>query len=172
MAFINYAHIDSLLCCSKVIPQSEEVSCMTMSQLDWEKGIFCSLFSYFDYSARGLIVLAKPQITNKTPANHYSSDFCQSSLFPVFPFSWTPAVSAPASPPGHLPLLLSLVKNGILHVQWTVATQELLLAEAIPAGFHLSTSESSTVEMHLGNVLNGRIWRHRGGRGCKIRRIS
>lgn len=75
-------------------------------------------------------------------------------------------MSTPATPWGIFflfLLLISLVRNGLLHVQRTVATQELLLAEAIPPGFHLNVSESLTVEVHLGNVLSGHIWRPRGG---------
>lgn len=57
-------------------------------------------------------------------------------------------MSTPASPWGiflFFFLLLSLVKNGLLHAQRMVATQELLLAEAIPPGFHLSAGESLAV---------------------------
>lgn len=56
----------------------------------------------------------------------------------------------------HLPTPFSCEKRAL--AQRRVATQELLLAEAIPAGFNLSAGESSTVEVHLGNVLNRRIW--------------
>lgn len=51
----------------------------------------------------------------------------------------------------------------MLREERTVATQELLLAEPIPPGFHLSASESLTLEVNLVHVLNGRMWRPRGG---------
>lgn len=64
--------------------------------------------------------------------------------------------------PEHLPfffllLLLSLVRNGLLHAWRTVATHELLLAEAIPPGFDLGAGVSLALKVHLGNVINGRI---------------
>lgn len=75
-------------------------------------------------------------------------------------------MSTPAPPRGiflSFLLLLSLVRNGLLHAQRTVATQELMLAEAIPPGFHLGAGESTLVEVHLGSVLIGHIWNPRGG---------
>lgn len=84
-----------------------------------------------------------------------------------FPFSWTPTVSTAASPWSVFLFLLflrllSLVKNRLLHAQRTVATQKILQAEPIPPGFHLRAGETSTLKVHLENVLNGRIWKPRG----------
>lgn len=145
--FHEKAHSDSLVWCSKLITHSKE---------DAFEVFFLSLFM-----AAWLwnFVQAKSRITKKILQIIKALIFA-CPLFLMFPFSWTPTVSTPATPRGIFLvflLLLSLVRNVLLHAQITVATQELLLAMAIPPGLHLSSRESSTVEVHLGNVLNGWI---------------